>query len=280
MKILLSRRWQITLSCMLLATPVSLLAQSLNLLLLPDSLKKGAGAVIQEREFVLEIRSPGKAIQHEHVIYTILNESGDYLAHYTSYYDKFNTINSITGTLYDATGREVKRVKKKDMEDRPVVDGFSMMNDGRYKDFDFFYRVYPYTVDYEEEDDFSGILYFEPWSPLRAPWVSTVHSKYVIIAPKDYQIRYKPVNCAYRPVITTSGDKKVYTWEARDLAARYTEVDHQLALLDARLAVITDPVVHARVVAAARHDLEALVAATHDRRERALLRARIAGLSS
>jgi transcriptional regulator with XRE-family HTH domain len=60
------------------------------------------------------------------------------------------------------------------------------------------------------------------------------------------------------------------------VAARYTEVEHQLALLDARLAVITDPVVHARVVAAARHDLEALLARTHDRRERATLRARLA----
>jgi transcriptional regulator with XRE-family HTH domain len=64
------------------------------------------------------------------------------------------------------------------------------------------------------------------------------------------------------------------------VAARYTEVEHQLALLDARLAVITDPVLRARVVTAGRHDLEALVARTHDRRERAMLRTRIARLGS
>src|SRR5580765_6063592 len=59
------------------------------------------------------------------------------------------------------------------------------------------------------------------------------------------------------------------------VAARYTEVEHQLAVLDAQLAVVEDPNKRARLVADARHRLVALLAQTHDRRERALLRARI-----
>jgi transcriptional regulator with XRE-family HTH domain len=63
------------------------------------------------------------------------------------------------------------------------------------------------------------------------------------------------------------------------VAARYTEVEHQLALLDARLAVTVDPIARARVVADARERLGSLVTNTHDPRERALLRARLARLS-
>ena len=59
------------------------------------------------------------------------------------------------------------------------------------------------------------------------------------------------------------------------VAARYTEVEHQLALLDARLAAATDDRARARVVADARLALGELLERTHDARERALLRARL-----
>jgi transcriptional regulator with XRE-family HTH domain len=62
------------------------------------------------------------------------------------------------------------------------------------------------------------------------------------------------------------------------VAARYTEVEHQLALLDARLEAATDSARRASIVAAAREDLAALLARTHDPRERELLRARLAYL--
>jgi len=62
------------------------------------------------------------------------------------------------------------------------------------------------------------------------------------------------------------------------VAARYTEVEYQLALLDARLAAAVDPVQRARIVADSRDVLVRLMARTHDRRERELLRVHIARL--
>jgi transcriptional regulator with XRE-family HTH domain len=61
------------------------------------------------------------------------------------------------------------------------------------------------------------------------------------------------------------------------VAARYTEVEHQLAILDAQLALVRDPVERERVVAESRDRLVSLLAGTHDRRERAQLEARIEG---
>jgi transcriptional regulator with XRE-family HTH domain len=63
------------------------------------------------------------------------------------------------------------------------------------------------------------------------------------------------------------------------VAARYTEVEHQLALLDARLDAVTDPSRRAQVAAEAHDHLVALLARTHDRRERELLTARIARIA-
>jgi hypothetical protein len=206
-----------------IAFPPGLLAQSYNALLIPDSLKKEARAVRREDEMILEIKSPSRAITKERHVYTILNENGDNIGGYTSRYDKFTSINSISGYLYDASGKELKHIKKKDMEDRSYVSEGTLMDDERYKEYNFYYRTYPYTVAYEEEDEINGILDFSDWSPLYNSGISTQHSKYVIIAPKDYVVRYKPVNCSFQPVIAESGDKKTYTWEVSNLPAKLTE---------------------------------------------------------
>lgn len=210
--------------CALMAMGFSLSAQSYNVALVPDSLKKDARAIVREKEYILEIKSPAKAVIKKNTAYTILNEGGDNIGEYANRYDKFISINSVTGILYDARGKEVKKVKKKDMGDYSGV-GEYLMTSNRYIAHDFYCKVYPYTVDYQEEIEYDGILYFDPWAPLYFPGVSTQHSKYVIIAPRDYQVRYKPVNCDFQPVITESGDKKIYTWEASNLPARHTEFE-------------------------------------------------------
>ncbi|HEY4060864.1 MAG TPA: DUF3857 domain-containing protein [Puia sp.] len=212
------------LSYLLLLASFSTSAQSYNVALIPDSLKKNARAIVREDELILEIRSPAKAVTKEHHVYTIFNENGDNIGGFTSWYDKFTSINSISGTLYDAMGKSLKKVKKKDMEDKSAVSGNDLADDGRYKEYNFYYRVYPYTVDYEEEDEINGVLDFPDWKPLYNSGISTQHSKYMIIAPKDYQVRYKLMNGAREPVITEKDDKKIYTWEMSNLPARSTEV--------------------------------------------------------
>jgi transglutaminase-like putative cysteine protease len=153
----------------------------------------------------------------------VLNESAARYGSYNSYYDKFTSINYITCTLYDPFGKELKRVKKKDMQDVSGDDDMSLMVDTRYKVNNFYYRSYPYTVDFEEEDDVDGVLDFADWVPLPAPSMAVQYSKYVIIAPKDYEVRYKSYNCSVQPVITENGNKKTYTWEIKNLPAITTE---------------------------------------------------------
>lgn len=198
-------------------------AQNYSTALIPDSLRKGARAVLREREIVLEIKSPAKAVLKEREVYTVLNSNGDNLGGYTSWYDKFTSISDISGVLYDSLGKVVRKAKRKDMQDRSYDDGFSLATDARYLQHNFYYQVYPYTVDYTEEDDKNGILDFEDWLPLINSGISTQHNKYVIIAPKEYNVRYLMLNGAAAPVITEEKDKKIYTWEASNMPARKTE---------------------------------------------------------
>lgn len=207
----------------LLLMPCCLQAQNYSTALIPDSLRKDARAVLRESEMILEIKSPGKAVLRERNVYTILNSNGDNMGGYTSWYDKFTSISEISGVLYDSLGKVVRKAKRKDMQDRSAEDGMSLATDDRYIEHNFYCQLYPYTVDYQEEDEKDGVLDFDDWLPLVNSGISTQHSKYVIIAPKDYLVRYLSLNGAPAPVITEDKDKKIYTWEASNMPARKTE---------------------------------------------------------
>ncbi len=203
----------------LIVLPAIAFSQSYNVLLIPDSLKKNANMVCRLDEKILEIKSPGRATVKEHHVLTILNDDAAAYAQYETYYGRFNSINYVNCYLLDAFGKELKHIKKKDMADRAVDDHMSLMQDARVKSYDFYYKSYPFTVDFEEEDDYDGILDFADWSPLLTTSASTQISRYTIIAPKDYEVRYKTLNCNVKPVISEKDNKKIYVWEMQNIKA-------------------------------------------------------------
>lgn len=193
-------------------------------LLIPDSLTKHARVVIRLQERIFEIKSPGKATEHEHSVYTILDESGNsFGGGYVTRYDKFTSLGDVSCKLYDALGKQLKHIKKKDMADHSGSDDETLLTDSRYKEYNFNYGIYPYTTEFEEDDDIDGILDLDDWLPQPAPGIAIQESRYVIITPKDYVIRYKCFNNAPQPVITAQGDKKVYTWTIKNLQAKHRE---------------------------------------------------------
>jgi len=190
---------------------------------IPDSLSKGARVVIRLKEMTYEIKSPGKATEHERAVYTIMNETGSSFGGYVTSYDKFTSLGNVSGTLYDANGKEVKHIKKKDMADHSGSDDETLMTDERYKEYDFGYGIYPYTVDFEEDDDIDGILELHDWLPQPASGIAVQESRYVVITPADYVLRYRPFNGAPDPVITQQSGKKVYTWSIKNMPAKTNE---------------------------------------------------------
>lgn len=203
--------------------PVMAIAQSYNTLLIADSLSKDANVVCRSSELLIEIKEPGKAKIYTKHAYTILNEAGDRYSFFYTYYDKFNDVNSIDGTLYDAMGKELKNVKKKDIEDLSGNDDISLMVDTRYKVHSFYYRSYPYTVEYEEEKIMDGVFDLPDWHPQLSNTMSVQYSKFTVVTLKSLDIRYKQFNFPGTPVITETKDQKIYTWELKNQTAKVTE---------------------------------------------------------
>lgn len=190
---------------------------------IPDSLKNNANVVKRYDEKRVEIISPDKAKIYTKYANTILNEAGDDYADYVSVYDKFTSINYINATLYNAFGKEVKHLKTKDMKDESRFDGISLMDDSRLKKANFYCRDYPYTVEYEEEDDQNGIFSLDYWMPQENEHIAVQYSKLTVIAPANYQFHYKQLHYPGTPVITQDGNKKIYTWEIKNVSAKSKE---------------------------------------------------------
>ena len=198
-------------------------AQEYNAFFIPDSLRKDADVVKRNEEYILTIKSSSKYTLYEKHVYTILNPVLKRYARYTTHYDKFTSINTVSGKLYNSMGKQIKSTKKSDWEDRSATDGFSLLIDDRYKENEFYDVEYPYTVEYEEEDENTGTRSFPRWIPQSNPKMSVQNSKFTIIAPASYNVRYKQVNYKSEPVITQKGDVKTYTWEIKNITAKKQE---------------------------------------------------------
>src|SRR5688572_18966244 len=79
---------------------------------IPAELLKSSNAVIRLHEQHIVLKHMEKMIIKERIVITVLNEKGDEYAYRGEGYDKFNSIESIEGTLYDHLGKKLKSLKK------------------------------------------------------------------------------------------------------------------------------------------------------------------------
>ncbi|HWB24481.1 MAG TPA: DUF3857 domain-containing protein [Chitinophagaceae bacterium] len=191
---------------------------------IPDSLKKDARVVVRLNETTYEIKSPSKVSVHEHYVYTVLNEKGRNFGGYFTDYDKFKDLGDLTGTLYDANGKQLKHVKKKDFSDESGSGDETLMTDTRYKEFDFGYGIYPYTVEFEDDYDLDNMMLLQPWSPQEGSGVAVQEGRFTITAPADYVVRYRAFNYSGDPATSTSSNKKTYSWEVKNVTAIKKEI--------------------------------------------------------
>jgi hypothetical protein len=187
------------------------------------ALLKNANAVLRVEEIRFEILNTSEAVERNHYVITILNENGDRWAEFADYYDKLREIRFVEGFLYDADGKQLKKMKFKDLLDLSGVDDMSLMSDNRIKRHNFYYKVYPYTIEYDEEIFYKNTLFFPEWIPQGNEKLSVEKSHISIVCPADYKFRYKSYNYKGDALISSEKDKKVSTWSAENMSAMLKE---------------------------------------------------------
>lgn len=183
------------------------------------TLKEKAHAVKRMEEILVNVSGSGDVIITERYAITILDATGDKYGRLVGWYDKFRDIRSIKGTLYDANGKQVKRLKQSDVEDVSAVDDGSLMTDNRLKYHSFHYPVYPYTVEYEIEIKQRHTFSLPKWIPQEDEKYAVQNSRLVVNVPMNFTLRYRSFNYKGEPVVTSDKDSRTYTWETKDITA-------------------------------------------------------------
>ncbi len=186
---------------------------------IPEALLKKAHAVKRMEQISFEVQGSDEAILKRKYAITVLNENGDRYATFEEGYDKFREIRNIEGVLFDANGKELKRLKNKQVVDFSGGNN-NLADDNRNKFHSFYHRVYPYTVQYEVEVKYEGTLFFPVWMPREGENYSVESSSITMIFPEDNPVRYRAFNFTGQPVAGISGkEKKSLAWEIKSLPA-------------------------------------------------------------
>lgn len=183
---------------------------------IPHNLFSGSYAVVRDWQETFEVKSIKEAIHSRKYAITVLNKSKIDLSYFIIHYDKTSKVNNVSGTIYDKYGNIVKKIKKSDILDISAVSGGTLYSDARAIVVDPGYSTYPFTVEYEFEKVYKGMLHYPVWQPQMEPEVSIVEATFVFMKPSNLGSRYKALNLT-DPVINTEEDMVTYTWKVRNL---------------------------------------------------------------
>lgn len=162
--------------------------------LIPDSLKLNANAVLRFNQIDIAISSQRKMNIKEKRVITVLNDKGQESVNAIEYYDKRRAIVSIQAIIFDALGNEIKKLKRKDFKDQSSVDGGTLFSDGRIVYLDYTPIQYPYTVVYESEVETSTTAFVPEWMPLNNYMLSIENSFINVECPENLGFRKREFN--------------------------------------------------------------------------------------
>lgn len=190
---------------------------------IPPQLLENANAIIRVHETTFTVKSIGEATQKVHYTITILNEKAKRHATLGVPYSKLIKFNSLQGTLYDASGKEIKKLKKSDIGDVSAISDVSLFEDTRMKIASFTYTQYPYTVEFEYEVTSYNMLFYPHWEPQDKEHEAVEKSSFKVIMPQGIDLRYRELNLDKKATIVNTGTQTIYEWSVSNLPAKKLE---------------------------------------------------------
>lgn len=188
---------------------------------LSPTLTANAHAVIRRHETTFTVKSAGEASQRTRTVVTVLDEQGDAYAKKRVYYDKLSKVNSLEGALYDASGKQIRKLKKADIEDYSTYADYNLFDDNRFKAASFPKQpAYPYTVEFVEETTERNLMFYPTWIPQDHEHLSVEEAVFVINMPPGLALRYKEMNLSTPGTErTATNGEKTYVWKLTNLPA-------------------------------------------------------------
>ncbi|HUI33837.1 MAG TPA: DUF3857 domain-containing protein [Dysgonamonadaceae bacterium] len=166
-------------------------AQDYSVSAIPQSLKEEAYAVVRLENEHVDFYDYNKVKYSSEKVITILNASALPYAYQQLGYNKSRKINKFEASLYDANGKLMRKLGRKDLKDVSAFDGFSLYIDTRIQYFEFTPTSYPFTIRYYFEYNLSNTINLPSWNPIMHYNVGIEKSMYSLTNHSTIPIRKK-----------------------------------------------------------------------------------------
>jgi len=203
----------------------TLFAQKLEFsgLLISDSLKQNANAVVRLNQIDIVISSQRNMKINKKRVVTILNEKGQSSVDAFENYNKRTTVESIQATVFDSFGNEIKKIKRKDFKDQSSVDGATLFSEGRIIYLDYTPIQYPYTIVYESELETSTTAFIPQWFPLTDYLLSIEKSVLNVSYPENLGFKKMEFNFSDFKINKTVDTSTQLSYSATNILAQKRE---------------------------------------------------------
>lgn len=192
-------------------------------LLIPDSLKQNANAVVRLNQIDIGIVSQRNMIVKTKRVVTVLNEKGLGAIDAAESYDKRTTIKAVEATVLDSEGKEIKKIKRKDFKDQSAADGVTIFSDNRYLYLDYTPIQYPFTIVYDSEIETSTTAFIPQWLPLTDYFLSVEKSVLNVNYPDNLGFRKMEFNFLNFKIKKTADTTTQLSYIASNIPAQKNE---------------------------------------------------------
>lgn len=183
--------------------------QDFSISKIPEELKINANSVVRIDDFVVEVNSQNSMTYKAKVATTVLNKLGDHNKYIQVSFDKNTKIKSIETYIYDAFGKEIKKVKNSEYQDVSAVDGGTLFGDSRMIYYRYTPISYPYTIYYEYEVESINTGFIPGWRPISSYLTSVESSSYTLKSKEGLKIRFKEKNFEGYVIEKETSDNKL-----------------------------------------------------------------------
>jgi hypothetical protein len=186
---------------------------------IPDNLKRRSDAVIRSEQCLYRIIKPGNAVVRIKKAITLLNDNAKNYRLLTIFYDKFSKVSSVRGTVYNEKGEMIKTLGPSDVYDMSAITGDAFYSDDRMKVLLYPVYKYPYTIEYEYEEEYSSLINYPSWSFQDSPDVSVERSGIQFVVPAGMRLRHYGENLKHEVDSVILPEGTIYTWQEENLPA-------------------------------------------------------------
>lgn len=185
-----------------------------------EVLKKDAYAVCREYNHEFELLDYGKATEKVHLVITVLSENGDHFGKLLLPYDKSRKVKTISGKIFDSLGLSGDKLKNAAIQDLNYTSDGAIYDDLRIKLADFEIKTYPYTVEYNYEIEYDGLIGYPDWQPIEEYRLAIERSSFYVSYPENLEIRIRETNMpeGIRTSKTEKG-KRIEEWKLDSITA-------------------------------------------------------------